>query len=344
MDSIPAITNICESKEVSWRHVVARYENPNLRSSLWQVVNSFMPYLVLWCLMYLSLQLSYWFTLVLSVPAMGFFIRIFIIFHDCGHGSFFKSHKANDVLGFLTGVLTFTPNYRWRHDHAIHHATSGDLDRRGIGDLRILTVREYLELTPWKRFVYRVYRNPLVMFVIAPFFIFLIWNRFSVGAAGKRERHNVYFTNFALVAFVIIMSQFIGFKQYMILQLPILIGGGTVGVWLFYVQHHFEKTYWADHENWNYLPAAMQGSSFYKLPKILQWFTGNIGFHHVHHLSPRIPNYYLQKCHEENPIMQKIEPLTLFASFKSLAVRLWHEEERKMVGFSYLRTLKINKH
>lgn len=343
MNSIPA-TNTSESKKVSWRQVVARYENPDLCRSLWQVVNSITPYLVLWCLMYRSLQQSYWLTLGLSVLAMGFFLRIFIIFHDCGHCSFFKSHKANGILGFLTGVLTFTPYHRWRHDHAIHHATSGDLDRRGIGDLRILTVREYLESTPWKRLVYRVYRNPLVMFVIAPPLIFLIWNRFSVGAAGKRERHNVYLTNFALLALITIMSQLIGFKQYITLQLPILIGAGTVGVWLFFVQHHFEKTYWEDHENWNYLPAAMQGSSFYKLPKILQWFTGNIGFHHVHHLSPRIPNYYLQKCHEENPIMQKIEPLTLFASFRSLTLRLWHEEERKMVGFRYLKTFKTNTH
>jgi omega-6 fatty acid desaturase (delta-12 desaturase) len=290
--------------------------------------------------MYLSLGVSYWLTLALAVLAAGFLVRGFIILHDCGHGSFFKSQKANDILGVIIGILTFTPYYYWRHDHAVHHASAGDLDRRVVGDIWMLTVKEYLELSRWKRFAYRLYRNPLVMFGIGPIFTFLITYRFAGHTAGKRERRNVYQTNLAILAIVVLMSLTIGVEAYVLVQLPIMMIASAVGVWMFYVQHQFEGVYWERHENWDYVTAALDGSSFYKLPKVLQWFTGNIGFHHIHHLSPRIPNYSLEKCYNENAIFQEIKQTTLLSSLKSLTFRLWDEEPRKLVGFGHVKTLK----
>ncbi|MEE9521812.1 MAG: fatty acid desaturase, partial [candidate division NC10 bacterium] len=281
MNSIPAENNSA-SKKVSWQQVVAKYDNPDLRRSVWQVFNSFVPYFILWYVMYRSLAVSYWITLALSVLAAGFLVRIFIIFHDCGHGAFFKSQKASDVLGFIAGILTFTPYYSWRHEHAMHHATAGDLDRRGVGDIWTLTVKEYLGLSPRKRLAYRIYRNPLVMFGIGSFFLFLIYYRFPRRAVGKRERHSVHWTNLALAGIVALMSVTIGIKAFVLVQLPITVIASAAGVWVFYVHHQFEGVYWEHHDKWDYVTAALQGSSFYKLPKVLQWVTGNIGFHHVH--------------------------------------------------------------
>lgn len=333
-------TNKPESNKLTWRKAVTQYQNPVMWRSLWQVVNSIVPYFSLWYLMYLSLDVSYWLTLSLAVVAAGFLVRGFIILHDCGHGAFFKSQKVNDILGFVTGILTFTPYYNWRHEHAIHHASAGDLDRRGVGDIWTLTVKEYLDSSTWGRFRYRFYRNPLVMFVIGPFFVFLIKYRFPLRTAGKRERHSIYRTNLAILGIVVLMSATIGVKAYLLIQLPIMMIAFIAGVWLFYVQHQFEGVYWESHEKWDYPSVALEGSSFYKLPKILQWFTGNIGFHHIHHLSPRIPNYYLEKCYHENPIFQEIKPITLLSSLKSLTFRLWDEERRKLVGYGYIKTLQ----
>jgi omega-6 fatty acid desaturase (delta-12 desaturase) len=282
--------------------------------------------------MYFSLSVSYWLTIALAIPAAGFVVRIFIIFHDCGHGSFFSSRRANNILGFISGLVTFAPYYHWNHKHAMHHASSGDLDRRGIGDVWTLTVREYEVLSKWERLKYRLFRNPLVMFLIGPVYMFLINNRFVNGKANARERFYVYWTNLGIVVMAIIASVVIGLKAYLLIQLPIIIIAGTAGVWLFYVQHQFEGVYWARHENWDFQHAALQGSSFYRLPKVLQWFSGNIGFHHVHHLSSRIPNYYLESCHEALPEFQNVKPLTLWASFKCMKYRLWDEENNKLVG------------
>jgi omega-6 fatty acid desaturase (delta-12 desaturase) len=328
-----------EPSKLSWQQAVANYQNAELRRSLWQVVNTLVPYFVLWYLMVRSLEVSYWLTLALSPLAAGFMVRTFIIFHDCGHGSFFKSRKANDVLGAITGILTFTPYYRWRHAHAVHHATSGDLDARGVGDVWMLTVQEYLELSGWKQIGYRLYRYPLVMFGFGPFFVFVVLQRFARGATGKRERYSVYWTNLALLGILILMAITIGIKAYILVQLPIIVTGAAVGVWLFYVQHQFEGVYWERHDNWDYATAALKGSSFYKLPKALQWFTGNIGFHHIHHLSPRIPNYHLERCHRGDPRFQEAESITLLSSFKSLKLRLWDEEGHKLVGFGHLKTV-----
>jgi omega-6 fatty acid desaturase (delta-12 desaturase) len=263
-------------------------------------------------------------------------VRIFIIFHDCGHGSFFKLRRANDLVGVITGILTLTPYQYWRHNHAIHHATAGDLDRRGVGDVQTLTVAEFVALPKWKRFIYRFWRHPLVLFTIGSFLVFVLFHRFHGANAGRRERWSVYWTNLALAGVMGVLIYLIGWKQYLMIHIPVQLIASSVGVWLFYVQHNFEGTYWERHEKWDFIRAGMQGSSFYKLPAILQWFSGNIGFHHIHHLNARIPNYWLSKCYRENPVFH-VRPLTLLSSLRSLRLRLWDEERRMMVGFSYLK-------
>ena len=324
----------------AWKRIVTRYQEPAVGSSLWQTANTLVPYSALWFLMYLSLRWSYWLTLPLAILAAGFLVRIFIIFHDCGHGSFFKSRRANDILGFITGVLTFTPYHHWRWEHALHHASSGDLDRRGTGDVWTLTVREYLESSRWRRVAYRLARNPFVLFVLAPLYLFLIQQRFPAAKAPRRERHSVYWTNLALAGLAAGLIWIFGFKPYLLIQLTVVMVAGSAGVWLFYVQHQFEGAYWERSEEWDYTAAALQGSSFYKLPRLLQWFSGNIGFHHIHHLSPRIPNYHLEKCHQADPLFQRVKPVTLFSSLKSFSFRLWDEQRRKLVGYGALRAIR----
>ena len=323
-----------------WRQAVSEHQKPILRSSVWQIVNTLTPYLALWGLMIWTRAISYWITLALAVVAAGFLVRIFIIFHDCGHGSFLESRRANDVLGFVTGVLTFTPYRQWRHLHAVHHATSSDLDRRGPGDIWTLTVQEYLDASRWKRFSYRLARNPLVLFVLAPFYVFLIQQRFPSRVVGGRERKGVYWTNAALLAIAVLMALTIGIKAYLLIQFPVLMLAAVAGVWLFYVQHQFEDVYWERRPHWDFAAAALRGSSFYKLPKILQWFTGNIGFHHIHHLSPAIPNYKLEKCHKGNQMFQDVKPVTLWSSMKAFSFRLWDERREKLVGYGRVRAIR----
>ncbi len=325
----------------SWQELAARYQKPDVRRSVWQIVNSVVPYALLIYLMYLSLDVTYWLTLALSIPAAGFMVRIFIIFHDCTHGAFFRQKRANDWVGYFTGVLTFTPYDRWRREHAVHHATSGDLDRRNAGgEVWTMTVDEYLA-APWReRLGYRLYRNPLVMFGFGWLFIFWISHRVPLRGVRQRERANVWWTNVGLAAWVGLLIATMGLKAYALVQLPIMAVGGATGIWLFYVQHQFESTYWERHADWDYFPAAMHGSSFYKLPRVLQWFTGNIGYHHIHHLSPRIPNYWLQRCHDENPVLAAVPAITALRSLRSLGFRLWDEEHKRMVGFRYAGRLR----
>lgn len=324
----------------NWRALVAPYQHSDMKRSLWQIANTVLPYLFLWGLMIWSVQISYWLTLALAVPAAGFMMRTFIIFHDCGHGSFFKSQKLNTIVGYITGILTYTAYHSWTRDHAIHHATAGDLDRRGVGDVDTLTVKEYLALSPLRKFAYRIMRNPFFMLVIGAPFVFLVAHRLSRRDAGRRERNSVIWTNIALVAIILLLSLTIGFKTFLLVQIPIFLLGTAGGVWLFYVQHQFQGVYWRRHSEWNFLDSALQGASFYKLPRILQWFSGNIGFHHLHHLAPRIPNYYLEKCQTENPEFASVQPLTLFKSFHSLKLRFYDEDRRRLIGFSDLRQLK----
>ncbi len=315
---------------------VARFQTSSLRRAAWQLINSFVPYVLLWVAMVFALEVSYWLMLPLAILAAGFLIRIFIIFHDCGHVSFFKSKRANNAVGIVAGLLNLTPYRHWRWQHALHHGTAGDLDRRGSGDIWTLTVQEYLNGTRWNRFAYRLARNPLILFVVAPLYIFLVHNRLAASNAPKRERRSVRHTNWALLAITLVMSAAIGLKALLMIQLTVSAFAGAAGLWLFYVQHQFEGAYWTRTEDWNYTDAALQGSSFYQLPRILQWFTGNIGFHHIHHLSPRIPNYHLQRCHEADPFFSTIRPVTLFGSLKSLTFRLWDEQHKVFVGFGRL--------
>ena len=321
----------------SWRQAVASFQHADVRRSVWQLVNTLIPFFALWGLMVLSLRVSYWLTLALSIPTAGFMVRAFIIFHDCCHGSFFRSKEANDIVGTVLGVLTFTPYYSWRHSHALHHASAGDLDRRGTGDIWTMTVAEYTAASRLKRLVYRLFRFPPVTFGVGPLFMFLVLHRVPAAAGGRRERLSVWATTLALAGIIALAGFTIGIKAYVMIQLPIIWIAGVAGVWLFYVQHNFEGTYWEHHDRWDFVDAALNGSSFYKLPVVLQWFTGNIGFHHIHHLSPRIPNYFLQRCHEAHPLFQQVKPVTLFTSLKSLRLRLWDEEQRRLVGFAYLR-------
>ena len=323
-----------------WKEIVAQFQAPSTPRATWQIVNTMVPYAALWYLMFHTLAVSWWLTIPLAVLAGAFLVRVFIIFHDCGHGSFFKSRAANDFVGFVCGMLTFTPYYHWRWEHSLHHASSGDLDRRGIGDVWTMTVQEYLESSRWKRFAYRLARNPIVLFGIAPFYLFFIRNRFPKANANRRERSSVYWMNLAILGMAGAMTFLFGLKVYLIIQLTALMVAGSAGIWLFYVQHQFEGVYWERRDEWDYAQAALQGSSYYKLPRVLQWFSGNIGFHHIHHLSPRIPNYNLEKCHKADPLFQSVKAVTLFSSLKSLSFRLWDEQERKLVGYWHLKLLR----
>ena len=323
--------------QTSWREVVMKYTQPDLRASIWQIVNTLIPYLGLLFLMYLSLRVSYFLTLFLSLFAAAFMVRLFIIFHDCGHGSFFKSSKLNSTVGIILGILTFTPYHKWHRAHKIHHSTVGNLDKRGTGDVWVLTVDEFKTVNKWKRRFYRVYRHPLIMFIIGSPLIFLGVNRFTHRELNKSERINVYLTNFALLSILVAAYFTIGIKAYLMIQLPIIFFGSVAGVWLFYVQHQFEGVHWYRQGEWDYKTVALQGSSFYKLPKILQWFSGNIGFHHIHHLSPKIPNYNLESCHQENPEFSDVKPLTIRESLKTMKLRLWDEQSSRLISFRELR-------
>ena len=331
------MTMLPKPNESLWRDVVAKYQRPHLLRSLGQIATTLIPYLTLLYAMYLSLRVSYAITLALSVLAAGFLVRIFIIMHDCGHASFFKSKRANRFWGFVTGLLTFVPSYAWSHDHAKHHAAAGNLDNRGYGDVWTLTLQEYLAFPRWKRLWYRIYRNPVVMFGVGPLYLFLIRYRFWHRRDSTRARWSTISTDVALLGIVLVMSLTMGIKAYLMIQLPILLLAMAAGEWLFYVQHQFEGTYWERREQWSFVREALEGSSFYKLPRVLQWFTGNIGFHHVHHLSPRIPNYHLQKCHESHAMFTAVKPLTLGSSWQSLTFRLWDEEEKKLVSYGDIK-------
>ena len=322
-----------------WKKIIAEFQRSSLLRAIWQLVNTLVPLTLLWAGMYWSLSFSYWLTLPLAVLAGGFLVRVFIIFHDCGHGSFFKSSLANDIMGFITGLLTFTPYYHWRWEHSLHHASAGHLDKRGTGDVWTMTVQEYLESSRWKRFAYRLARNPLVLFVLAPLYMFLIQQRFPSGKASPRERNSVSWMNLAVFGMAAGMSLVFGLLPYLLVQLVIISVAGSAGIWLFYVQHQFEGVYWERADKWDYTDAALQGSSFYKLPKVLQWFSGNIGFHHIHHLSSRIPNYNLERCHRSHALFQRVKPVTLLSSLKSFTFRLWDEQQRRLVGFRHLRSI-----
>ncbi len=319
-----------------WIEIIKKYNKPKLSKSIWQIINSVIPYIGLWFLMAYSIQYSYWITLGLSVIAAGFLIRIFIVFHDCVHGSFFKKKKHNTITGIILGLFTFTPFHRWQNDHIIHHNTVGNLDKRGIGDVNTLTVKEYLALSKWGRFKYRLYRHPIFLFGIAPLLQFALSYRIPVKRYSKKIKRQIHLTNIVLIVMVTGLIFLLGWKTYLLIQIPILYIATSHGIWLFYVQHQYEDVKWVKSKNWDYKTMALEGSSYFKLPVLLQWFTGNIGFHHIHHLSPIIPNYNLPRCHKENELFQKVKPITFFSSLKSLKLRLWDEQKQQLIDFKQL--------
>jgi omega-6 fatty acid desaturase (delta-12 desaturase) len=316
--------------------ILSKYKESHLPSSLWQIANTAIPFFSVMALMYFTSYKGYWpVTLLLAVPASGLLMRIFIIQHDCGHGSFFKSARANDWLGAVLGVLTLTPYTYWKQTHAIHHSTSGNLDRRGYGDIETLTVKEYAALTPWGRWKYRAYRSIPVLFFIGPAFHFVVYHRWPgiIPADWKAERRSILLNDLALVALLALAHYTIGLKHFFLVQLAVGIMTAIAGVWFFYVQHQFKGAYWQREDKWNLVEASLRGSSFYDLPAVLQWMTGNIGFHHIHHLNSRIPNYKLERCMLENPVLQNPSRLTLWKSFKCVFLTLWDEERQELVRF-----------
>jgi omega-6 fatty acid desaturase (delta-12 desaturase) len=317
------------------KQAINKYEKPNLFKAAFQLVNTFVPYIILCILMYFSYKAGhpYWITLGLAVVASGFLVRIFIFFHDCAHQSFFASRKANTVLGYICGILTFTPYEEWRRSHGLHHNTFGDLDRRGKGDVWTMTAEEFQTASKLKRFWYRFFRNPFVLLCLGPAYLFLVSYRYPHKGSKRRQRNSVIVTNAVITIIVIVASLTIGFKAYALIQFPVIFFAGVIGVWLFYIQHQFEGVYWSRHEDWDSVKASLYGSSYYKLPGVIQWFTGNIGLHHIHHLRSRIPNYNLQKAHDVTEAFLNIDPLTIRKSFTCLRLKLWDEKAQRLVEF-----------
>lgn len=320
------------------RALLARYREPDLRQGVTQLLLTVVPFCLLWAGMWYSLRFSYLLTLVLAVPTAGFLVRLYILHHDCGHGSFFKSKQLNDVTGYLLGLFVMTPYHVWRRQHALHHASSGDLDRRGFGDVATMTVGEYRLSTRRQRFGYRLYRHPLVLFGIAPIMYFAVLQRFTWGlpASWKKERANIHWTNLILLLCAAGLCWVFGIREFLMVHVPVTVIASSLGVWLFYVQHNFDATYWERHEGWDFGIAAMEGSSYYQLPRPLQWITANIGFHHIHHLDSRIPSYRLPECYAGHAAFQEVYRLTLWQSLSCVTLKLWDEDERRMVGYPIL--------
>lgn len=328
------------AQTASLQEILVPHQRASTKRALWQLTNTFVPYFLLWYAMYHTQALSLWLTVPLAVLAGALLVRIFIIFHDCTHGSYFSSRRANAVVGFIAGALTFSPFHHWRWEHAIHHGSAGNLDRRGTGDVWTMTVQEYMNASRARRFQYRMTRNPVILFVVAPLFVFAVKQRFASANAQRPQRRSVWWLNVTLLFTTLLSSWIFGVLPYLLFQSIALTVAGAAGLWLFYVQHQFEGVYWERNDKWDYTTAALRGSSYYKLPRVLQWISGNIGFHHIHHLSPRIPNYNLQKCHESDPRFAAVTPISLLASLQSLKFRFWDEQSRELVGYAHIRKIE----
>lgn len=319
-----------------WVRLLAPYRQQRHGRAAFELLVTLPPFVGLWLLMLWSLGVGYWLTLLLSLPAAGFLVRLFMIQHDCGHGSFFARRWANDALGRLLGVLTLTPYAYWRRNHAVHHATSGNLDRRGTGDIDTLTVREYQAMPRWRRALYRLSRHPVTILGIAPLWLFVARHRLPRDlwrAGGRQGWISVLGTNLAIGLVVAGLVALIGWQAFLAVQLPITVLGSTIGVWLFYVQHQFEETAWDADGEWDALEGALHGSSHYDLPAPLRWFTANIGIHHVHHLASRIPSYRLNEVLNNHPELREVSRLTLWQSLGCLRLALWDEDGRRLVRF-----------
>jgi omega-6 fatty acid desaturase (delta-12 desaturase) len=318
-----------------WHQELSKFINSNGLAAFWQLFNTLIPYFCLWYLMVRSIQLgySYIWTLILAIPASAFMVRLFILFHDCVHNSFLRSKKGNTFFGYLLGALVFTSFEDWRFTHLRHHGTYANLDSRGFGDIWTMTLKEYENSSSMKQLQYRLYRNPVVLVGLGALFNFLFYNRIPDLRVKRKERVGVILTNLLILAIALTAARIIGWQSYLLIQLPVLWLAGGAGIWLFYVQHQFEGGYWARKNEWEPLRAAMEGSSFYNLPAVLRWFSGNIGYHHVHHLNPMIPNYHLKKCFDSVPELRAKAPLTIRNSLRTHRLKLWDENLHKMVAF-----------
>jgi omega-6 fatty acid desaturase (delta-12 desaturase) len=323
----------------AWRSSIARHERSSLGRSLVDLATSVLPYLALTVAMYLSLEVSVWITLALAIPAAGFLLRTFIVFHDCAHGSFLPSRRGNLWLGRFTGFLVFQPFANWRHNHAVHHGTAGDLDRRGTGDVPTLTVEEYAARSWKQRLGYRLFRSPAVMFGIGPIWSLMIGPRIWSSKQRPRMRHSVWLTNLSLAIVIGAIFWLVGPVAWLLVQMPTAIVAGTMGVWMFYVQHQFEDVYWENTEDWSYDDAALRGSSYLKLPKLLQFFTGNIGLHHVHHLSAKVPNYNLQRAHDQNEIFRDVPVLSVRDGLRAIRLKLIDPESGRLLTWNEAKAL-----
>jgi acyl-lipid omega-6 desaturase (Delta-12 desaturase) len=322
------------AKTASWREVVARYQHTEVPRAVVQLVTTLLPLAAGFAIMFWSLQWSYWITLLLAIPTAGFLVRTFIIMHDCAHSSFLPWRRANDMVGAVTGWLTLTPFSQWRRDHAIHHASSGDLDRRGHGDVHTITVREYLALSKLDRFKYRMVRHPVALLMVGPLWL-MYSQRFRTTSKATKDKQivSVWGTNLTILLALFVFYLFGVLPEVLMVYFPVMYFAGAAGVFLFYVQHQFEDTYWQEHSEWDYETASIAGSSYLKLPQPLAWLTGHIGVHHVHHISPKIPNYKLQQCHDENPLFHKVTTITLKDTGKALTLALWDEQKGRLVRF-----------
>ncbi len=326
----------------SWMAKLAGYKSASTRRGVLELIITAIPFALAWAAMVVALDFGqFWLYGLLLVPAAGLLMRLFMIQHDCGHGSFFPSRAVNDWTGRVLGVLTLTPYDYWRRSHAVHHASTGNLDQRGIGDIDTLTVREYLGRSRWQRFAYRLYRNPLVMFGLGPVYMLGVQTRVPVGfmRKGWGPWASTQITNVAVLAAAALLAWAVGFGPFLMIHLPVVVLAAAAGVWLFYVQHQFEETHWSEQESWSFHEAALHGSSHYDLPAVLRWFTANIGMHHIHHLSSRIPYYRLPDVLRDHPELRDVGRLTLWQSFACVRLTLWDEQNRKLISFRDARRL-----
>jgi omega-6 fatty acid desaturase (delta-12 desaturase) len=324
--------------EGATRAELEQYAQCDARRSVVAVATSVLPFLALWALMFAAFSVSYWLVLVLAIPASGFMMRTFIVFHDCVHGSFLPSRRANEWLGRTFGLLAFTPFGRWRYEHLVHHATAGDLDRRGVGDVPMSTVAEYEAMSRAGRLGYRLFRNPFVMYLLGPIYSTGIMQRMQTPRSRVRMRNSVWGTNLAVVVLVAALVVAFGWAAVLFVELPIVVIAGGAGIWLFYVQHQCAGSYWVHSSDWSFSQAALEGSSYLALPRLLQFVTGNIGFHHVHHLNPKIPNYHLQRAHDEQEIFRAVPVLTVTDGLRATRLKLYDEDTRRMVTWQQARS------
>ncbi len=323
-----------------WRKLLTQYQQPSNTRSIFEIATTAAPLAAIWAGAWFAAENGlWWLALLLTVPAAFFVVRLFMIQHDCGHHAFFRSTAANNWTGRVLGVLTMTPYDCWRREHAIHHATSGDLDRRGVGSIETLTVEEYAALSPLKQFGYRLYRNPVVLFLFGPAFVFLLQQRLPVGLMkeGWRPWMSAMGTNIGIAAIVGLGLWLAGWQALLLIYVPTIVVAASIGVWLFYVQHQFEETHWSRHDEWNHTTAALDGSSHYVMPPVLRWLTANIGVHHVHHAASKVPFYRLPTVLKDHPELAQLNRITIWESFRTVSLTLWCETRQKLVSFREAR-------